>query len=82
MKTLIVEDFNLTYTMECGQFFRYELVDGWYFVHVRDELLKIRQIEDKHHSILEFKGSKNVDKRFVKRLFRLDDDLENIKRRI
>ncbi|PLW80238.1 8-oxoguanine DNA glycosylase [Candidatus Woesearchaeota archaeon] len=74
MKSFEVENFNLEYTLECGQFFRYKKVrdDDLYLVNYRDILFLVRQ----EGKLLRY--SKNVDETFVKRFFRLDDDMEEI----
>ena len=38
-----VTDFNLTYTLECGQSFRWKPIDDWYYGVVDGRFLRIRQ---------------------------------------
>src|SRR3989344_9004286 len=47
--------FNLQHTLESGQFFRFEKVNGWYYCYERDTVLKIKQEKDN----LNFEGDKN-----------------------
>lgn len=73
MNKLKVEDFNLKYTIECGQFFRYKLLeDNSYLVNYGDVLFIVKQEEN----ILFY--SKNVKETFIKKFFRLDDDLKKL----
>lgn len=71
MESLIVPDFNLQKTLDCGQFFRYEKVGDCFFISYRDRLFKTKQIRDK----LLFKG---VDKKFIINFFRLTDPYKMI----
>ena len=71
MESITVENFNLQPTLECGQFFRYELVDDFYYVSHGDRLFKVKQID---HKLL-FKGAK---KEYLKKFFRLDDPYDGI----
>ena len=66
MKKLRVVNFDLTRTLECGQFFRYEKVGEFYFVTHGNYLFKIRQ----DNKTLYYQG---VSKDFLKRFFRLGD---------
>lgn len=64
-------DFNLQHTLESGQFFRYKLLNGWYYCCERDTLFKIRQNQD----TLEFEGT---TLQHVKKLFGLDKNYREI----
>jgi len=63
--------FNLDFTLCCGQTFRWENRDGWWYGVVKERVFKTRQIDDG----LEFE---NVDAAFVKNYFGLDEDLSKI----
>ncbi|HEY4675426.1 MAG TPA: DNA glycosylase [Candidatus Bathyarchaeia archaeon] len=63
--------FNLDATLCCGQAFRWEKHDGWWYGVVRETPFKIRQISNN----LEFE---NADVEFVKNYFGLHDDLAKI----
>ena len=64
--------FNLDYTLSCGQTFRWEKRDEWWTGVVGQTVLKLRQVG----GTLSFKSSSgDLDSGFVKRYFRLDDDL-------
>ena len=60
--------FNLDYTLQCGQVFRWQKHDHWWQGVVMDNAIRIRQ-ED---TILEFEGA-NPD--FIEKYFRLTDPL-------
>ena len=66
--------FNLDYTLSCGQVFRWEKADGWWYGIADERALKIRQEGDK----LIFSAYPEEEEEFIKRYFRLDDDLTNI----
>ena len=72
MKSLKVQDFNLKYTLECGQFFRFKESDGHYYVNTKDKFFKIKQEGD----TLYYKG--NIDEKFLIHFFRLDEDYKKI----
>ncbi len=64
--------FNLEQTLGCGQVFRWEKFEGWWYCVVKNRVVKIRQIGDKlEFQIFPPKG----DTEFVKNYFRLDDPL-------
>jgi N-glycosylase/DNA lyase len=71
--------FNLDYTLSCGQTFRWQRHDEWWTGIIGQAVLKLRQTCGR----LAFEGSDdNLDSEFVKRYFRLDDDLNEIYSRI
>jgi N-glycosylase/DNA lyase len=63
--------FNLDFTLCCGQTFRWDKQGEWWCGVVGEEVCKIRQ----NDNALEFE---NVNARFVKNYFRLNDDLPKI----
>lgn len=63
--------FDLENTLQCGQLFRWEKQEGWWYGIVGQQVFKVRQ----KNNILEFKGT---DARFIKEYFRLDDNLPQI----
>jgi len=65
MKTIRVRDFDLYFTLNSGQVFRYERVDERFVVSTADCLFSIRQEGD----TLEFSG---IGKRELEHYFRLD----------
>lgn len=79
---LKVECFNLKYTLECGQCFRWEKVQGQkdtYIGVIRDRVLKVRQIED----TLYIKSNKNENlEDAVKKYFDLYKDYASIEKRL
>lgn len=60
--------FNLDFTLCCGQTFRWDKKDSWWYGVVGEKVLRIRQ----NGNTLEFENA-NAD--FVKSYFRLHDDL-------
>lgn len=66
-----VDCFDLKNTLESGQFFRYKLIDGWYYVNAGSKFFRVRQ-EGRE---LEFEG---VSKDFVRDFFSLDEDYRKI----
>ena len=70
-----VKDFNLAHTLECGQVFRVNKVNGWYFVNALDKFFRIKQIRNE----IEFHG---VDKEFVVHFFSLNENLPEILKEI
>ena len=67
--------FDLDATLCCGQVFRWEKKDEWWYGVVENKVLKVRQV----CSELDFE---NVDEKFIIDYFRLDDDLQQISGRI
>jgi N-glycosylase/DNA lyase len=63
--------FDLGFTLCCGQAFRWDKQGEWWYGVVGEHVLKIRQTGN----VLEFE---NIDARFVKNYFGLDDDLLKI----
>jgi N-glycosylase/DNA lyase len=63
--------FNLDFTLCCGQTFRWDRKDGWWYGVAGEKGLKIRQNDDS----LEFE---NAEADFVNSYFRLHDDLRKI----
>ena len=81
MKELKIEVnyFNLKYTLECGQCFRWTKEDEYYIGIIKDRVIKIKQ-EDSHLYIL---SNKEEDlEKVVKEYFELSKDYESIENRI
>ena len=77
---LKVKCFNLKYTLECGQCFRWKKIDeNWYVGVIKDRVIKIRQVEDKLYI-----RSNNMDniEEVIKEYFDLNTDYETIEKRI
>ncbi len=72
-KLLLTEarDFHLRHTLECGQFFRLRLVNGWYYINSRNKFFKVRQTGD----VIEFQG---VNSEYIRHFFSLDEPLDKI----
>jgi N-glycosylase/DNA lyase len=74
-----VTPFNLDHTLTCGQSFRWEKHDDWWYGVVRDEIVKIRQPRDK----LQFETfPEKMNTASLSEYFRLDDALPLILSRI
>jgi N-glycosylase/DNA lyase len=63
-----VTPFNLDYTLQCGQVFRWQKHHQWWQGIVADRVIRMRQMEN----AVEFEGA---DAEFVKEYFRLNDPL-------
>lgn len=75
MGKIKVKEFNLEYTLECGQIFRVNRVGDWHYVNAQDKYFKINQIGNE----IEFHG---VDKEFVIDFFSLNENLRKILKEI
>jgi N-glycosylase/DNA lyase len=67
--------FDLDLTLCCGQVFKWEKNDGWWYGIIGDNPIKIRQL----YKDLEFE---NVTSDIIKNYFSLNDNLEEIRSRI
>ena len=75
MRKMKVKDFNLEHTLECGQIFRINRENNWYYINARDKFFKITQVKNE----LEFHG---VDKEFITHFFSLNENLPKILKEI
>lgn len=75
MFLMIVRDFSLANTLECGQFFRFKKKGDSYLVQVRDIAFLAKQEGNKLHV-------KGAEDSFVRNLFRLDEEFEPVKKAI
>jgi N-glycosylase/DNA lyase len=75
MSKIKVKDFNLEYTLECGQIFRINRENDWYYINARDKFFKICQVKNE----IEFHG---VDEEFIIHFFSLDENLSKILKEI
>jgi N-glycosylase/DNA lyase len=71
----VTTPFNLDYTLQCGQVFRWQKHNDWWYGTVRDRMIRIRQT----NNVLEFEG---YDAEFIEKYFRLSDPLPLITVRI
>jgi len=67
--------FNLDHTLGCGQSFRWEKLDGWWYGVIEEKVVKVRQVDDK---LLFQTFPEKAEANFVKNHFRLDDNLPSI----
>jgi len=68
----LASPFHLGHILGCGQVFRWEILDGWWYGVVREQVVKISRVDEE----LEFYifPPKN-DRELVESYFRLNDDL-------
>ncbi len=79
MIKLNVKFFNLKYTVECGQCFRWKEENGVYIGILKDRVIKVRQVGD----TIEIKSNNEEGlEELVRRYFALDEDYENIEKEI
>lgn len=71
MGKIKVRDFNLEHTLECGQIFRINKFNNWYYVNAQDKYFRIKQNKNE----IEFHG---VDKEFIIYFFSLNENLPKI----
>jgi len=71
--------FNLKYTLECGQCFRWKLIDDYYVGIIRDRAIKIRQ--DGNTIYVRSNNEENLEN-IVKEYFELNKDYKEIEERI
>lgn len=81
MKELAIDTkyFNLKYTLECGQCFRWKLVDDYYVGVIRDRAIKVRQ--DGNTIYVRSNNEENLEN-IVKEYFELNKDYKEIEERI
>ncbi len=72
---LAVTPFNLEHTLTCGQSFRWEKHDQWWYGVIGEKIVKIKHIGNR----LDFESCPAIESAsFVVKHFRLDDDLPYI----
>jgi N-glycosylase/DNA lyase len=71
----VTTPFNLDYTLQCGQVFRWQKHRDWWYGTIKDRMVRIKQTDN----VLEFEGS---DAGFIERYFRLNDPLPLITTKI
>ncbi len=76
--SLSAAPFNLDYTLECGQVFRWNKLNGWWYGIVDGSIIKIKQEDD--WLIFDSFPPKHPD--FIRQYLRLQDDLPEILRQI
>ncbi|WP_343044095.1 DNA-3-methyladenine glycosylase family protein [Methanolobus zinderi] len=74
MYTLFRENFNLEYTLDCGQVFRWDYIDGWWTGVVNGDVVRLQQ-DPKSGEVLVDSG---LPESFFENYFRFDDDLDTI----
>lgn len=72
---VLTSPFSLDYTLESGQLFRWTRKGEWWFGVVSGSILKVKQEGD---TLRCSSGSDHLDRAFVTRYFRLDEDLNHV----
>ena len=67
--------FNLDYTLDCGQLFRWEKIGEWWYGIVEDRVVKIKQSNE--DLIFQF-FPETSNSGFIENYLRLDDNLPHI----
>jgi len=70
--------FDLNYTLDCGQVFRWNRDGNWWVGVVGDQVVRVSQEEDSGEVLIDSKFSPE----FFSNYFRLDDDLRSIYRSV
>ncbi|MDI9394778.1 MAG: DNA-3-methyladenine glycosylase [Euryarchaeota archaeon] len=74
MYRLEPELFNLNYTLDCGQVFRWNKEGDWWTGVIGDNVIRISQEEDSGELLVD----SSLEPEFISHYFRLDDDLSLI----
>jgi N-glycosylase/DNA lyase len=74
MYRLKPEIFNLNYTLDCGQVFRWKREGDWWTGVVGDQVIRLSQEEDSGEMLIDSK----LPPEFFSRYFRMDDNLSSI----
>jgi N-glycosylase/DNA lyase len=64
--------FSLEYTLNCGQLFRWQKIDDWWYGVVGENVIKIKQNE---RCLIVHSFPESLDKEYVENYLRLDDNL-------
>lgn len=72
---LYVKDFDLKQSITSGQFFRYEFKNDYFYIILKDRIVKIKQIDD--YIIVDSNNMRNI-KETVESFFSLDIDYNKI----
>jgi len=68
--------FSLEHSLDCGQLFRWQPLDGWWYGVVGDKVIKIKQENEKLY--FQFYPETKNDTVFLENYLRLDDNLTQI----
>lgn len=78
MYELFCEDFNLDYTLDCGQVFRWDKLGDWWVGVVKGSVVRLQQDEVTGKVLVD----SSLPKEFLEHYFRFDDNLDDILRRV
>jgi len=71
IKRILIKDFSLRHSLECGQFFRFVKKNGWYYIGYRNKLFKAKQ----NKNVLYFS---NASEKFIRKFFHLGFDYNRV----
>lgn len=78
MYKLFCEDFNLDYTLDCGQVFRWDKLGTWWVGVVNGSTVRLQQDMESGEVLVD----SSLPEEFLEYYFRFDDDLDHILRQI
>lgn len=74
MPKIKTDSFSLGHTLECGQAFRWDKKNGWWYGVIGNFVIKVKQ----EGNYLTYESSRNVRKELIKNYFGLNHDLKGI----
>lgn len=78
MYKLFCKDFNLDYTLDCGQVFRWDKLGDWWIGVVNGSIVRLQQDMESGEVLVD----SSLPKEFLEYYFRFDDDLDHILRQV
>ncbi|AFV23366.1 8-oxoguanine DNA glycosylase-like protein [Methanolobus psychrophilus R15] len=78
MYKLFCEDFNLDYTLDCGQAFRWNKIDSWWVGVVNGSIVRLQQDPESKEVLVD----SSLSEAYMQNYFRFDDDLDDILRQV
>jgi N-glycosylase/DNA lyase len=78
MYRLFCEDFDLDYTLDCGQVFRWDKIGTWWVGVVNGSTVRLQQDRESGEVLVD----SSLPEGYLEDYFRFDDDLDDILRRV
>jgi N-glycosylase/DNA lyase len=78
MYKLFCEDFDLDYTLDCGQVFRWDKIGTWWVGVVNGSTVRLQQDRESGEVLVD----SSLPERYLEDYFRFDDDLDDILHRV
>ena len=78
MYKLFCEDFDLDYTLDCGQVFRWDKIGTWWVGVVNGSTVRLQQDRESGEVLVD----SSLPEGYLEDYFRFDDDLDDILRRV